>query len=149
MSKRLLSLLTRGFLDNARFAARAVVSNKLRSFLTLLGIVIGVATVIGMVSVIVGFNNNVIGNFERFGSTLVQFQKFDPRFGPGRNDEEERQRANLTIEDAEALKRLCPSMEPRSRMVKMPLPSPRMSACRRETVASSIWMWQVGSRPTS
>ncbi len=113
MSRRLLAILTRGFLDNAAFAGRALVNNKLRSFLTLLGIVIGVATVIGMVSVIVGFNNNVIKNFESFGSTLVQFQKFDPRFGPGggRRDEEERMRRNLTIEDAEALKRLCPSMK--------------------------------------
>lgn len=98
--------------DNARFAARALFANKLRSVLTLLGIVIGVGTVISMVSVIVGFNNNVVSNFERFGSTLVQFQKFDPQFGPGnRRDEELRQRKNLTLEDAAALKELCPSMK--------------------------------------
>jgi putative ABC transport system permease protein len=77
-----------------------------------LGIVIGVATVISMVSMVEGFNNNVVGSFESFGATLVQFQKFDPRFGPGGNqrDEEQRQRKNLTYEDAQALKALCPSM---------------------------------------
>lgn len=103
----------RAALDNVRFALRALVDNRLRSALTLLGIVIGVATVIGMVSIIEGFRNNVIANFERFGSTLVQFQKFDVQLGPGdpSRDEEIRRRKNLTIEDARALKRLCPSMK--------------------------------------
>ena len=49
----------------------------------MLGIVIGVSTVIAMVSLIAGFNNSVTASFESFGATLVQFQKFDPQFGPG------------------------------------------------------------------
>ena len=97
-------------LENVRFARIALTSHKLRSGLTVLGIVIGVTTVIAMVSIIEGFNNNVVKNFQAFGATLVQFQKFDPRFGPGERDESERQRKNLTYEDAQAMKRLCPSM---------------------------------------
>jgi putative ABC transport system permease protein len=97
--------------ENIRFAATAITAHKLRSALTILGIVIGVTTVIAMVSLIEGFNNNVIKNFESFGATLVQFQKFDPQFGPGGNrDEDQRTRKNLTYEDALALKELCPSM---------------------------------------
>jgi putative ABC transport system permease protein len=98
--------------ENIRFAATAITAHKLRSALTILGIVIGVTTVIAMVSLIEGFNNNVVKNFESFGATLVQFQKFDPQFGPGgnRSDEEQRTRKNLTYEDALALKELCPSM---------------------------------------
>jgi putative ABC transport system permease protein len=98
--------------ENIRFAATAITAHKLRSALTILGIVIGVTTVIAMVSLIEGFNNNVVKNFEAFGATLVQFQKFDPQFGPGgnRDDEEQRTRKNLTYEDALALKELCPSM---------------------------------------
>ena len=96
--------------ENIRFAAGALAAHKLRSALTVLGIVIGVMTVIAMVSIIEGFNNNVIANFQRFGATLVQFQKFDPQFGPGEGDESQRARKNLTYEDAQALKRLCPSM---------------------------------------
>src|SRR5437763_14207781 len=96
--------------ENLRFAFTAVFGHKLRSFLTILGIVIGVATVIAMVSLIVGFNNSVTRSFQSFGATLVQFQKFDPRFGPGQRSEEEKNRKNLTYEDALALKRLCPSM---------------------------------------
>jgi putative ABC transport system permease protein len=94
--------------ENLRFAFNAVLGHKLRSFLTILGIVIGVATVTSMVSLIVGFNNNVRKSFESFGATLVQFQKFDPRFGPGQRSEDERNRKNLTYEDALAIKRLCP-----------------------------------------
>ena len=96
--------------ENIRFARIALAAHKLRSSLTILGIVIGVATVISMVSIIEGFNNNIISNFQAFGATLVQFQKFDPRFGPGERDESQRQRRNLTYEDAQALARLCPSM---------------------------------------
>jgi putative ABC transport system permease protein len=82
-------------------------SQKLRSFLTLLGVVAGVATVIMMVSFVVGFNNQVVKAFTAFGTHLVQFQKYEPRFGgPGEVPEEQRNRRDLTIEDAEALKRL-------------------------------------------
>src|SRR5687767_13322912 len=86
--------------ENTRFALTALRAHKLRSALTVLGIVIGITTVISMVSVIQGFKNNIISDFQQFGATLVQFQKFDPRFGPGRRDESERQRKNLTYEDA-------------------------------------------------
>src|SRR5215210_2274057 len=96
--------------ENVRFAKIALTAHKLRSALTVLGIVIGVTTVIAMVSIIEGFNNNVIKSFESFGSTLVQFQKFDPQFGPGNNNQQQQNRKNLTYEDSLALKELCPSM---------------------------------------
>ncbi|MBK5260189.1 MAG: ABC transporter permease [Thermoanaerobaculia bacterium] len=96
--------------ENIRFASGALRAHKLRSALTVLGIVIGVTTVISMVSIIEGFNNNVIKNFQSFGATLVQFQKFDPRFGHGGRDDSQRTRKELTIEDAQAMKDLSPSM---------------------------------------
>jgi putative ABC transport system permease protein len=96
--------------ENVRFASTALRAHKVRSALTVLGIVIGVTTVISMVSIIEGFNNNIIKNFQAFGATLVQFQKFDPQFGPGSRDESQRQRKELTIADADALRELCPSI---------------------------------------
>jgi putative ABC transport system permease protein len=97
--------------ENVRFAGLALTAHKLRSALTILGIVIGVTTVIAMVSIIEGFNNSVIKSFQSFGATLVQFQKFDPQFGPGHGrDESQRLRKELTYDDALALKRLSPSM---------------------------------------
>jgi putative ABC transport system permease protein len=92
--------------ENVGFALAAMRSQKLRSFLTLLGVVAGVATVIMMVSFVVGFNNQVVRSFTAFGTQLVQFQKYEPRFGPGGVPEEQRNRRDLTIEDAQALKRL-------------------------------------------
>src|ERR1019366_2482474 len=84
--------------------------HKLRAFLTMVGIVIGVWTVIGMVALVTGFDRSQTEAFSSFGTTLVQFQKFEPRFGPGRRTEEERKRKDLTIEDADALQELCPSI---------------------------------------
>ncbi|HEX7829262.1 MAG TPA: ABC transporter permease [Thermoanaerobaculia bacterium] len=96
--------------ENVRFAGTALKAHKLRSALTVLGIVIGVTTVISMVSIIEGFNNSIVKSFQSFGATLVQFQKFDPQFGPGDREDSQRQRKNLTYEDALALKAQCPSM---------------------------------------
>jgi putative ABC transport system permease protein len=92
--------------ENFVFALTAMREQKLRSFLTLLGVSAGVATVIMMVSFVVGFNNQVVASFTQFGTYLVQFQKYEPRFGGGRIPEEQRNRRDLTIEDALALKRL-------------------------------------------
>jgi putative ABC transport system permease protein len=94
------------WLENVAFALGAIRVHKLRSFLTLLGVVAGVATVIMMVSFVVGFNRMITRAFTAFGTHLVQFQKFEPRFGPDDPPEEQRNRRDLTIEDAEALKRL-------------------------------------------
>jgi putative ABC transport system permease protein len=77
MSKAFFSALRRGFFENVRFAKTAIFAHKLRAALTVLGIVIGVSTVIAMVSLIAGFNNSVTASFESFGATLVQFQRFD------------------------------------------------------------------------
>ena len=94
------------WLENMGFALVAMRSQKLRSFLTLLGVMAGVATVIMMVSFVVGFNNAVTAGFTSFGAHLVQFQKFEPRFGPAGPPEADRNRRDLTIDDAHALKRL-------------------------------------------
>jgi putative ABC transport system permease protein len=94
------------WLENVRFALGSMRAQKLRSFLTILGVVAGVATVIMMVSFVAGFNNAIADAFASFGTHLVQFQKYEPRFGDGETSEEERKRRNLEVEDAVALKRL-------------------------------------------
>jgi putative ABC transport system permease protein len=96
------------WIENVRFALGAMRAQKLRTFLTLLGVVAGVATVIMMVSFVAGFDRSVSRAFSRFGTQLVQFQKYEPRFGggPGGPPEDQRNRRDLTLEDAAALKRL-------------------------------------------
>jgi len=99
----------RGFASNVRFALGAVREQKLRSALTILGIVVGVTTVMAMVAIVTGFNNNIIGNLQAFGANRIEVQKYDDRFGPGGpQSDEERRRKNLTIEDAEVLRQLIP-----------------------------------------
>ena len=51
-------------------------SNKLRSFLTLLGIIIGVLTVIAVVSIIQGLNNYVYTKMSFYGANDFSVQKF-------------------------------------------------------------------------
>jgi putative ABC transport system permease protein len=105
------SQLRRGFGENVRFALLAVRAHKLRAGLTILGIVVGVATVIAMVSIVTGFNKNIESSFQSFGASLVLFQKYEPRFGAGGpRPEGELRRKDLTIEDAVALRASVPEM---------------------------------------
>ncbi len=106
----LFSHLRRGLGENFRFAFLAVRAHKLRAVLTVLGIVVGVSTVIAMVSIVTGFKNNMIRSFQSFGATLVQFQKFEQRFGPHGPPEAELRRKDLRLEDALALKASIPEM---------------------------------------
>jgi putative ABC transport system permease protein len=91
--------------ENVASAFRSIREQKLRSLLTCLGIVIGVATVIVMVSLIQGFNEQFIAQFRQFGATLVQFQIREAEFGGGPPREEERLRPVLTLDDARAIQR--------------------------------------------
>jgi putative ABC transport system permease protein len=82
-------------------------AHKLRSFLTMLGIVIGVMTVIGMVSVIQGLNRSFMSELQAAGSDIIHIQKYEA-VQMGRMSEEERTRKDLTLEDAQALEREAP-----------------------------------------
>lgn len=108
----LYNLFRRGFGENARFALAAIRERKLRAGLTVLGIVVGVTTVIAMVAIISGFNTNVIGNLQAFGASRIEFQKYEDRFGPGGPDfDEMKRRRNLTVADAEAIRELVPEAQ--------------------------------------
>lgn len=82
-------------------------TNKLRSFLTLLGIVIGVMTVIGMVSVVQGLNRSFLSELESIGSDIIIVEKNEPGIEVVTLSEEERQRKDLTYEDALAIQEEC------------------------------------------
>ena len=83
--------------------------NKLRSALTILGVSVGVLTVIFMVSIIQGLNKAFADQIESLGSNTIFVSKFSPSFGrpPG---PEEIHRKDLTMDDAEALRREAPSI---------------------------------------
>ncbi len=83
-------------------------SHKLRSFLTMLGIVIGVMTVIGMVSIIQGLNRSFLKELESVGSDIIIVSKFEPGIQIGRPSEEIRMRKDLTLDDALAVEQESP-----------------------------------------
>ncbi len=85
----------------------SIKNNKLRSFLTLLGIMIGVMTVIGMISIVQGLNRSFLSELESVGSDIIGVTKYEPGIQVGRLSEEERTRKDLTFDDALAIEREC------------------------------------------
>jgi putative ABC transport system permease protein len=93
------------FRESTAMALSTLRANKLRAGLTILGVTVGVVTVLSMVSIIQGLNKAFAEQIESLGSNAIWITKFDPSFGkpPGSNPEE-RQRKELTVEDADAIR---------------------------------------------
>ena len=89
--------------ESALMALDTMRANKLRSSLTILGVSVGVVTVIFMVSIIQGLNKAFADQVESLGSNTIFISKFDPSFGrpPG---PDEIHRKDLGMADAEALR---------------------------------------------
>ncbi len=95
------------FLEGIIIALRSLAANKLRSILTLIGVIIGVMTVIAVVSIISGMNRYVEAEIKSMGSTTFLIRKF----GIITSSEEwfkQIKRKRLTLEDMEAIKQGCP-----------------------------------------
>jgi putative ABC transport system permease protein len=85
-------------------------TNKLRSFLTIIGVVIGVISVMLISSIISGINVAVTKQVESFGTRSIFIYKMDIGIRTSAPTREERMRKPLTMEDAEAIGSL-PSIE--------------------------------------
>src|SRR5258707_10739895 len=95
--------------ESAYMALDTVRANKLRSLLTILGVSVGVITVIFMVSIIQGLNKAFAEQIEARGSNAIWATKFDPSFGH-QPSSEELHRKDLTLEDADAIRNEAPSV---------------------------------------
>jgi putative ABC transport system permease protein len=99
----------RAFLDNLWLAIGTFLGNPLRSLLTLLGIVIGVTTVITMMALIEGLRLKVNKDLSMLGANTFLVAKFPSGFNRG-NWQKYSKRKPLTMEDSRAILEFCPSV---------------------------------------
>jgi ABC-type antimicrobial peptide transport system permease subunit len=95
---------TRLLAEDMLMALETLRNHKVRSFLTVLGVVIGVTVAILVASVLLGVEDNIQASLDEFGIDNLFIFKFDPGFHFGRLSPEERTRKSLTFEDAMAIK---------------------------------------------
>ncbi len=106
----MLRLLGGSFYENLKMALDTLRGNKLRSFLTIVGVVVGVITVMLISSIISGINVAVEKEVESFGTRSIFLYKMDIGIRTGNPTREERMRKALTVDDAEAIRNL-PAIE--------------------------------------
>jgi putative ABC transport system permease protein len=86
-------------------------TSKMRSALTVLGVVIGITSIVGMTSLIRGFDQSLRDSISQLGPNTIMVQKMGAlSFSSGKSFLELARRPNLTIEDARAIERDCPSV---------------------------------------
>lgn len=101
-----MKFATGSFYENLKMAFDTIRGNKLRSFLTILGVVVGVITVMLISSIISGINVAVEKEVEKFGTRSIILFKMNIGIRTSAPTREERMRKPLTVEDAEAIGRL-------------------------------------------
>src|SRR5215475_12171369 len=97
--------------ETIAMALGMVRANKLRSFLTVLGIVVGVTVVITVASILTGLRGRIVSMVEEYGTNNIY--AFHLSTGPrlGDRDRSEYMRKPLTSEDGEAIKRQASAVE--------------------------------------
>jgi len=97
----------RGFGENLAMALATLRAHKLRSGLTVLGVIIAVTTLIAVVAILMGLDRNVQQNIQSFGSNTAFFHHLNPGPRIGRLSREERLRKPLSYEDYLAVREGC------------------------------------------
>jgi putative ABC transport system permease protein len=98
--------------ENAQMALTTLRENKMRSFLTVLGVVIGITALLSVVAILVGVYSDLNAFLSDFGPNTLFIFKFDPGIHTsGRLSREELARKPLTLEDAKAIGELCPAVQ--------------------------------------
>jgi putative ABC transport system permease protein len=96
--------------ENAKMALDTLRENKVRSFLTVLGVVIGITALITVSSILVGFYGDVTAYLADYGPNTIWVFKVAPGVGTGRMTAEERNRKPLSLEDGLAIRDQCPAV---------------------------------------
>jgi putative ABC transport system permease protein len=116
-----------------RVCLRALMRNKMRSVLTMLGIVIGVGAVISMVAITSGARSSVQAQISSLGDNV--FMMFSGSFNQGGTRQTSGSRSTLTSDDVDAIRQQCPD-------VRAVTPSTRINAqlvSGNQNWSTSVW----------
>ena len=120
-----------------RLALDTIRAHKMRSFLTVLGVIIGTGAVIGVGSIIAGLDGAITNLLRSFGPNTVIVTK---TAAMGNATREERRRKPLTLENARSIAERCPAVRARQ-----PIPvSPGRPAYRASYKGNDLYNIQLG-----
>ena len=99
------------FANGISLAFQTIRSHKLRAFLTVLGVIIGTGTIIGVAAILTGFDASITGILRSFGPNSIIVFKFGVGPRTRRLTPEERTRKDLTYQNAMDIREKCKSVE--------------------------------------
>jgi putative ABC transport system permease protein len=97
--------------ENLRQAMDTLRAHKMRSALTVFGVVLGVGVIMLVAALITGFDQTIQEEIQQFGADTAFISKWDQGFHGGNRPLEERMRKPLTLEDSKALAASCPAIK--------------------------------------
>ncbi len=96
--------------EGVTIAFQALRENKLRSFLTVLGVIIGITAIMAMISIIEGLNQSMKAQLASLGTDVLYIRPFAPGAWVGEMPDSLRRRKGFEPEDAEAIRRAAPAV---------------------------------------
>jgi putative ABC transport system permease protein len=105
------------FTNGITLALGTIRSHKMRAFLTVLGVIIGTGTIIGVSAILTGFDASITGVLRSFGPNSIIVFKFPVGFRVNNLSPEERTRKNLTYENAVHIRERCKAVQDVSPML--------------------------------
>jgi len=96
--------------EGVLMALGALWANKFRSSMTILGVLIGVWSVIAMTSLITGLDSAVQGSIDSIGSNILFVDRYPPEVHFDDLSDEEKNRKFMTIDEANAIRENCPAV---------------------------------------
>jgi len=97
--------------ENLKQAMDTLRAHKMRSALTVFGVVLGVSVIMLVAALITGFDAQIQENIKQWGADTAFISRWDQGPHGGRRPREERERKPLTLEDGEAIKDACPAVK--------------------------------------
>jgi putative ABC transport system permease protein len=97
--------------ENLKQAMDTLRAHKLRSCLTVFGVVLGVSVIMLVAALITGFDSQIQDNINQFGADTAFVSRWDQGPHNGRRPKEERERKPLELEDGQAIQERCPAVK--------------------------------------